>query len=285
MLSLLEVLDRTTSYFADAGVPNARLQAEWILAHAMGCGRLDLYVRFDMPLPEDVLARIRPLVRRRARREPLQYVLGSTPFHDLKLACDARALIPRPETEELVEMLVEKLLPPPASVLDLGTGSGAIALALAKAWPGAKVDAVDYSEEALDLARANAASNGLAERVAFTRSDWFSNVRGTYDLIVSNPPYLTHEEWESAQPEVRDFEPLSALVAQDEGMADIERILREATYHMNAGATIAIETGIAQHPALIALAGSLGFAQARSLADSSGRPRFIFASAPVRSAR
>lgn len=278
MLPLIEVLERTTGYFAQKGVPNARLQAEWLIAHVLNCGRLDLYLRFEMPMQENLLETLRPLVTRRARREPLQYVLGTTPFADLKLHCDTRALIPRPETEQLVEEIATRKTPPPTRILDLGTGTGAIALALAKAWPDAAVTAVDASEDALSLAQENAAANGLAERVRFVRSDWFSAVNGPFDLIVSNPPYLTQEEWESAEPEVKDHEPYDALVAENQGLADLERILRTAPEHLNPGGMLALETGIAHHPALEAIAKECGCKAWHGVKDLSGRPRFFFAS-------
>ena len=278
MLTLLEVLDRTTNYFAAKGVPNARPQAEWILAHALDCKRLDLFLRFDMPLQEPVLEKLRPLVKRRALREPLQYILGTAPFHNLTLRCDARALIPRPETEELVEQIISRHKEAPARVLDLGTGTGAIALALAKAWPGVDVTAVDASADALALAAENATANGLEGRVKFVLSDWFNNVEGRFDLIASNPPYLTRGEWESAEPEVRACEPYAALVADNEGLADLERILRAAPQRLNAGGCVALETGIAHHASLAKIAAELGYASHEGLPDMSGRPRFFFAS-------
>jgi release factor glutamine methyltransferase len=278
MLTLLEVLDRTANYFTTKGVPGARHQAEWILANAMGCKRLDLFVRFDTPMPDAMLEKLRPMVKRRAQREPLQYVIGSAPFHNLTLRCDARALIPRPETEELVEALINRFKEtPPARVLDLGTGTGAIALALAKAWSAAQVTAVDASDEAIALARENAAANGLEGRVQFAKSDWFADVTGAFDLIASNPPYLTRAEWEGAEPEVRDHEPYGALVAGNDGLADLERILRAAPEHLSAGGTVALETGIAHHAALKRLAQELGYARQECAKDLSARPRFFFA--------
>lgn len=277
MLSLLDVLNRSTAFFEKAAVPNPRLNAEWLMAHALGCKRLDLYVRFDKPLSEEELGRMRPLVKRRQLREPLQYIIGTTPFHELNLRCDRRALIPRPETEELVERAATLFATPPVRVLDLGTGTGAIALSLAKAWPQAQVCAVDASEEALSLAAENAALNGLDGRVEFIKSDWFTNVKGSFELIVSNPPYLTKEEWESAEPEVKDYEPYSALVADNEGLADLERIMREAPAFLAEGGVLMLETGIAQHPALKVLAEELGYAKAEGFNDLSGRPRVFVA--------
>lgn len=280
MLSLLQVLDRTTDYFGQRGVPSPRLQAELLIAHALGCRRLDLFLRFDQPMTEDLLERLRPFVRRRAAREPLQFILGTTPFHELKLKTDRRALIPRPETEELVEHVLKRA-PAATRVLDLGTGTGALALALAKALPGAAVTAVDQSPEALALARENAVANALAERVRFVQSDWFSHVEGLFDLIVSNPPYLTREEWESAEPEVREHEPYAALVADNGGLADLEHIVRAARAHLSPGGMLALETGIAHRATLAQLADTCGYARSEGLPDLSGRDRFFMAWQPA----
>jgi release factor glutamine methyltransferase len=277
MLSLLEVIERTTTYFAKNGVTNPRLQAEWLMANVLGCKRLDLYLRFDEPMKDDVLDRLRPMVKRRAAREPLQYIIGSAPFHNVSLKCDARALIPRPETEQLVEEVLKRRSEKPERVLDLGTGTGAIAIALASAWPEAAVTAVDASAEALTLARENAAANNLNGRVSFVASDWFTSVTGEFDVIVSNPPYLTEAEWESAEPEVRSCEPRSALVAANEGLADLDGILRGSLAHLSAGGLLALETGIAHHGALAKLAKELGYAKFEGVADFSKRPRFFFA--------
>ncbi len=280
MLSLLEILNKTADYFAQKGVPQPRLQAEWILAEALGCRRLDLFLRFDKPMEEGILAKIRPLVRRRAAREPLQYVLGNWQFMDLKLRCDPRALIPRPETEELVAGVLERMKEPPAKALDLGTGTGAIALSLAKAWPGCALEAFDVSEEALALARENAASNALAERVKFIVSDWFAAAGEGYGAIVSNPPYLTREEWAQAEPEVRDWEPQGALVAEDGGLADLAKIVAGAFARLAHDGLLALETGIAQHAALRALAEKIGYRDIECRSDLSGRPRHFYARKP-----
>ena len=277
MLSLLEVLERSTTFFTQKGVGNPRLQAEWLIANALGCKRLDLYLRFDLPMQEPVLEKLRTMVKRRSQREPLQYILGTTPFHDITLSCDARALIPRPETEQLVEEIQTRRATPPSRILDLGTGTGAIALSLAKIWPEAEVVAVDASDDALALAAENAATNGLGERVKFVKSNWFENVGGVFDIIVSNPPYLTTAEWESAEPEVKDHEPYAALVADNEGLADLESIMRNAQKHMNAGGFLALETGIAHHAELKRIATELGYAKHEGVADLSKRPRFFFA--------
>lgn len=279
MNSLLEILRKTEGFFAQKGVESPRLNAELIFAHVMGLRRLDLYLQFDRPLGDDVLEKARPLVARRAKREPLQYVLGQTEFFGLKLRCDRRALIPRPETEELVEMLAQELREtPPGRILDLGTGTGAIALALAKAFPQAQVWACDRSKAALELTKENAESNALADRVVFIEADWYKGVtEQTFDLIVSNPPYLTDAEWAQAAPEVRDYEPREALTAPDEGRADLINILAGAAARLNAQGWIALETGTLHYGDLTSFATAQGLIPSASRSDLHGRPRFFLA--------
>ncbi|MBR6798381.1 MAG: peptide chain release factor N(5)-glutamine methyltransferase [Opitutales bacterium] len=281
MNSLLELLKKSTEFLAKKGIDNARLQSELIFAGTLRCRRLDLYLQFERPLTQKQVDTLRERILRRARREPVQYIVGDTDFRTLTLKCDSRALIPRPETEELVGFVLEKLnakhpAGTPARILDLGTGTGAIALSVAAERPESEVVAVDKSADALTLAGENASSLGISA-VSFLQSNWFENVAGTFDAIVSNPPYLTQEEWESAQPEVRDHEPLSALVADNAGLADLEKILRGAGERLSPGGFIALETGIAQHSALEKLARECGFSKTESRTDLSERPRFFFA--------
>ena len=282
MNSLLELLKKSTEFLAKKGIDNARLQSELIFAGTLRCRRLDLYLQFERPLTQEQVDTLRERILRRSRREPVQYIVGDTDFRNLTLKCDPRALIPRPETEELVGFVFEKLAAmrpegTPARVLDLGTGTGAIALAVATERPPTQVVAVDKSEDALALARENAVFVGAPAETEFIRSDWFENVAGIFDVIISNPPYLTQAEWECAQAEVRDHEPLSALVADNAGLADLEKILREARKHLAPDGFVAFETGIAQHEALREIALACGFAETESLNDLSDRPRFFFA--------
>lgn len=279
MLSVLEIIKRTTGFLEQRGVESPRLNAELLIGHALGLQRMQLYLQFERPLTEAELEKIRPLVKRRGGREPLQYIMGETEFSGLRLKVDRRALIPRPETERLIELVMQQFASPPATVLDLGTGSGAIALALAKAWPGAVVTAVDKSEDALALARENAGLCGLAERVTFVHSDWLAGVPAgeKFALIVANPPYLSDEETAAAQPEVRDFEPRLALSAGTNSAADLECIIRAARPYLVPGGLLACETGIAQHPALVALATKEGYTRAGSWPDFTGRERYLLA--------
>lgn len=277
MLTVLEIIKKTTEFFQGKGIESPRLDAELLVAHGLRLPRMQLYVQFERVLSETELNAIRPLVKRRGQREPLQHILGETEFFDLKLKTDRRALVPRPETEELVDWLARTLLPPPARVLDLGTGSGAIALGLARAWPQAAVTAIDKSPAALSLARDNAAASGLGVRVEFIESDWFAALYPArrFELIVANPPYLTATEVAEAQPEVREFDPPGALVSDDDGCADLEKILRGAPAFLEPGGWVALETGIAQHARLVELAKTLGYTQTESRQDLSGRDRFL----------
>lgn len=279
--TLLEVVTKTTDFFRSRGVESARLNAELLIGHALGLKRMQLYLQFERVLAEPELEKIRPLVRRRGKREPLQHILGEVEFGGLRLKSDRRALIPRPETELLVETVVGRRPASAARVLDLGTGSGAIALALAKAWPEAEVVAADTSEEALALGRENAEAAGLAGRVTFIVSRWFEGLpEGRFDVIVSNPPYLSAEEAARAPAEVREFEPYQALVAEEGGLADLRLIVRQAPGRLAPGGLLALETGPEQHAELLALAAAAGLTGAESLRDLAGRDRFILAGLP-----
>jgi release factor glutamine methyltransferase len=279
MFTVLEIIKKTTDFLAAKGVESPRLNAELLIGHALGRKRMQLYMEFERPLSEVELEKIRPLVRRRALREPLQYIVGDTEFCGLRLLVDRRALIPRPETELLVEHVQRcRASSLPGRILDLGTGSGAIALALAAAFPAATVVAVDRSAEGLELARRNAALTGLEARVTLLESDWFEAVPvEAFDVVVSNPPYLTEDETDQTAPEVRDFEPRSALAAADEGTADLVRIIAQAPRYLAPGGLLALETGIAQHARLLPLLRAAGFGQVDSHPDLTGRERYLLA--------
>jgi release factor glutamine methyltransferase len=283
MLTVLEIIRKTTEFFAARGVEQPRLNAELLVGHGLGLKRMQLYLQFERPLTEPELERIRPLVRRRAQHEPIQYVMGATEFFGLKLKTDRRALVPRPETERLVELILERPGFAPGRVLDLGTGTGAIALALAAKLPGAAVVGVDRSVEALGLARENAAANALEARVSWIESDWFSAVPTDppFDLIVSNPPYLTPAELKEAAVEVREFEPHSALVGGGERGADyLLLLIAQAPRYLSPGGLLALETGIAQHAILREAVASAGLIAFESSPDLTGRDRYVFATRP-----
>jgi release factor glutamine methyltransferase len=278
MLSVLEIVRRSTEFLSGKGVESPRLNAELLVGHALGLPRMRLYLEFERLLTEAELERIRPLMRRRGGREPLQYILGTADFHGLKLKVDRRALIPRPETERLVERILARAPAAPGAVLDLGTGTGAIALALAAAWPQARVTAVDVSPEALALAAENAAALKLAAAVAFVHSDWFGGLppESRYDWIVANPPYLSAEETAAAAPEVREHEPAGALTAGEGGRGALGAIIRQAKAFLAPGGTVALETGPDQHGELTATARAAGWEKVESEPDLAGRPRYMF---------
>jgi release factor glutamine methyltransferase len=281
MLTVLEIIKRSTDFLAKHGVEHPRLNAEHLVGHALGLKRMQLYLQFERPLAEAELARIRPLVKRRSEREPLQYIVGSTDFAGVTLKVDRRALIPRPETELMLELASECCATPPAAILDLGTGSGALALALAKKYPAAHVTAVDVSADALALARENAAALGMAERVTVLASNWFAALPADarFDLIVANPPYLSDAEVAETTPEVKGFEPRGALTSGVSGLEALEIILRDSKPRLSGGGWLFCETGIAQHATLLGWARAAGFGRVESRKDLTGRDRFILAQA------
>ncbi|MBI2513427.1 MAG: peptide chain release factor N(5)-glutamine methyltransferase [Opitutae bacterium] len=280
MLTVLEIIKRTTEFLQKHGIESPRLNAELLVGHSLGLKRMQLYLQFERPLAEAELAKLRPLVKRRSEREPLQYIVGTTEFSGVTLKVDRRALIPRPETELLIEIAKEKFAAgAPARVLDLGTGTGAIALALAKHFATANLTAVDVSADALALARENAAALGLAERVTFAESDWFAAVPSDarFELIAANPPYLSDAETKETTPEVQKFEPWGALSSGPVGTEALAVIVREAKARLAPGGWLICETGIAQHAQLTEWLRAAGYANVESRKDLTWRDRFVLA--------
>ena len=280
-LTVLDVVQKSADFLERKSVESPRLNAEWLAAHALKIGRMELYMQFDRPLQPEELDSLRNLVSRRGKREPLQYILGETQFHDLILKCDQRALIPRPETEQLIDYIVDlgPKIDESFSILDLGTGTGAIALALAMRFPCSKVVATDASQDALDLAAENALRNGLQNRIQFVRSRWFESLKGSgpFRLIVSNPPYLTDSEMEAAEPEVRDFEPTKALLSRKDGMEDALSIISNSIDYLEPSGSLWLETGIHQHERLLEACSNAGFQSSEGIVDWADRPRFVHA--------
>jgi release factor glutamine methyltransferase len=269
-MTLGEVLRLATEHLAKTS-ETARLDAELLLAHALGCERIALYTDFDRPLNEAELGAYRERIARRAKREPVQYILGEWGFRRLTLTVDGRALIPRPETEIVVERALARLegLDAPA-VLDVGVGSGAIALAIADEHPGAGVTGIDASPEALALARENAERTGLD--VELREHDLRTGLPGgPYDLVVSNPPYVEPDELGTLMPDVRDWEPHAALV----GAGATEAVARGALEVLRAGGALVLEVGDGQAPAVASLLESLGYQAARITPDLAGRERVV----------
>ncbi len=278
MYTVREIKERTETFFSQKNVPNAKLDTDILIAHSLGMKRLDLYLDMERPLTEQQLDVLRPLVKRRATREPIQYIIGSTDFYGLTLKVDSRALVPRQETEELVDRIVTRLSEAPKRILDLGTGSGAIAFALASKYPEACITAIDSSTGAIALALENATTLDFVDRVKIIEGNWWSPIADdeSFDLIVSNPPYLTEAEMRSAEPEVVDYEPQEALVAGHDGLNDLRILLEGAPKYLCATGLLAMETGIAQSESLTAMATIAGLT-CECIEDLNERPRFFFA--------
>ena len=278
--TVMEMVRWTGEYLAARGFHNPRLNAELLLAGVLGVKRLDLYLQFDRPLAPPELAEFKARLRRRARREPLQYIDGTAPFRDLLLRVDPRVLIPRPETEVLVQAVLDWARGRESlSAVDVGTGSGAIALALATEGPFARVVATDLHPDALSLAAENHAGAAAQAPVEFRQGDLLEPVRGErFDVVVSNPPYVGEEEAPALDPEVREWEPAAALFAGPGGLDVIRRLVREAPDHLRPGGLLALEIGAGQGSAVAGLVDAAGaYSPPRLLPDLAGRDRILLA--------
>ncbi len=276
MNTVLEILNKTMEFFQKKGVPDARLDAQYILAHGLKMKRMDLYLNFDRPLTAGELDALRPLVARRANREPLQHIIGSTSFRGHEILCDRRALIPRPETESLVDLLKERLAGREKTLIaDIGTGTGAIAIATAKEIPGTEVIATDISRDALALARENAEKNSA--QITFYEGDLLAAIPAERKLqaIVSNPPYIPDSAKEKLQREVRDFDPSLALFGGTDGLAIIRNLLKQTENRLEAGSPVLLEIGSEQADTLKAEAGNYPWLEwTGALKDFCGNIRF-----------
>ncbi len=278
MKTVLETIQGGTGYLEKNGVESARLNMEHLLAHVMGCKRMDLYLDFDRPLTEDILEPLRALTKRRSEGEPLQHLLGSVEFLGREFKCDARALVPRPETEQLVQLALEELgrRSDPVRILDMGTGSGVIGLSLAaQSEKLSEVVLADSSPDALALASENAESLELRESpLVFTESDLFGILEGDFDLLLANLPYVPESDRPSLSREV-GFDPETALFADEEGMADIRRFIREAAAYCREHAWIGLEIGVAQAAPLRADLEQAGFGEIKAHRDFADIERFL----------
>jgi len=281
-VTVLEIIQRSTEFLQEKGVDSPRLQIELMLTQVLKLPRLKLYLNFERTLSEAELAQLREMVKRRAGREPLQHILGSTSFCGLEIKCSRAALIPRPETELLAErawQFLSTLNAQPSTVLDLGTGTGCIAIAVAVHTPNARVHAVDLSDDALTLAKENAAKHNVATRIEFVQGDMFAALHpGTrFDLIASNPPYIALDEVKSLQPEVRDFDPMLALDGGADGLEFHRRIAREAPAFLKTGGKLMLEFADGQAEKVKKVFFAENWVVDEIVADYSARERILIA--------
>jgi release factor glutamine methyltransferase len=277
--TLLEVLQSTTAYFTKRGIENPRLNAEHLIAHVLKMSRLELYLEFETKPNEQELAQLRDLVKRRAQGEPLQHLLGTVEFCGQTFAIDKRALVPRPETEELVELVASEVGDQTSEIriVDVGTGSGIIALSLAAKFPNSEILAADISDDALTLARENAARLKLTERVRFQKGDLLESLPERFDLIVANLPYVSMQDRQSLAREVL-HDPEVALFAGERGDEIVRLLIAQAPSHLNPGGLLALEIGINQAEGLSDFLRQKNYHDIKAKKDYSGITRFLLAS-------
>ena len=255
------------------------MESETLLAHSLQTDRLNLYLYPDRPLTDEELDKFRPMIKERRKGIPIQYITGKVNFMGLELKVDKRALIPRPETEEMVEqILTEHKKIGGLKILDLGTGCGAIAIALAKYLIKPKITACDISGEALELARENASQNKVGSSIDFIKSDWFEKLEGKFDIIATNPPYVDCDELEELDPKIKDHEPDLALNGGEEGIKEIERILKDTDDHLKSDGCIYMEIGADQGNLVKKIArkqGSFNFVE--TIKDTAKKDRILTA--------
>ncbi len=278
MSNVLETIDGGTRYLEKRGIEDARRNMQMLVAHQLGCSRMDLYLKFDRPLDESELAPLRENLKKRGEGIPLQHLLGSVGFHQYEFKTDARALIPRPETEELVEWILSWDLPKNQQVLDMGCGSGVIGLTLAAARPNWDLTLTDVSLDALSLAQENADRLGL--KVDFLESDLFSAVTENFDGIVANLPYVAESEHATVAREVQ-HDPALALFSGPDGLDLIRRFIPEAFHRLKPGGWLVLEIGHDQASQVVGFLQTSAFTAIEVKSDLSGIARFPFARRPA----
>ncbi len=280
ILTVLKAVELSAEYLKKKGIDEARPNAELLLANILNCKRLDLYLQFDRPLNEKEKQIYREHLSRRANGEPLQYITGEVEFYGLTLKVNPSVLIPRPETELLVEKIIkENKERETLKILDVGTGSGNIAIALKANLPNAEIFSIDISEKAIETAKANAELNGLAEDVTFETADIFdesvvAELHG-FDIIVSNPPYVSKEEMEDVQKEIKDYEPREAVTDSANGLKFFNRISSVAKMILNENGKIYFEVGKGESEKVSAILNEEGFKNIETQKDFSGIPRIV----------
>jgi release factor glutamine methyltransferase len=273
------LLHWTEQFLAQKGCEFPRLDAQVLLAHVLGCKRIELYTRYEEPATEAERARFKELIRRRLEGCPVAYLVGRKEFFSLEFEVGPAVLIPRPDTESLVNECLSLARPmPEPTLIDIGTGSGAIAMAVAKHLKGAKVTATDVSAEALAVAQRNAARHGVAERVRFLQGDLFEPVPAgeRFDFVLSNPPYIPHEDVPGLPVGVRDYEPHLALDGGPGGFMVFDRLIRDATRYLNPGGYLIVEIAATlEGPSRQHLGATLGYDLGPTIKDGSGHPRVL----------
>jgi len=275
-MTVLEVLQATTAYFKQRNIENPRLNAEHLLAHVLRRKRIELYLDFERKLTETELGPLRDLVKRRSEGEPLQHLLGTVEFCGLTFLCDKRAMVPRPETEELVEFLKSEIQNSKSEIVDVGTGSGVIALSLAAEFPKARILAVDVSDDALALAQENAITLDLSSRVQFLKTRLLENIEGAFDLIVANLPYISTLDRQTLSREVL-HDPEIALFAGARGDELVRELIDQAPTRLRPGGMLALEIGLGQGQALLSVLTEKNYRDICSKNDYNGVTRFLFA--------
>ncbi len=281
--TIIKLLKWATTYFRSHDIESPRASAEILLAHALDLERIDLYLRYDQPLDGEELNRFKALIKRRVKREPVAYIIGQKGFWSIDLNVSRDVLIPRPETECLVEAALEALSAATPDdgqrILELGTGSGAVILALATQHADRLYYASDISFNAIRIARDNARRLNLEKSIRFFGGDWFAPLNpecGCFDLILSNPPYIKSEELENLQPEIFNFEPIRALDGGPDGLSSIRRIIDQAHRYLNPGGILLLEIGHDQKADVQQLMEHCGqYDQFVCIPDYGGRDRVV----------
>ena len=279
MITVLEVIKLSTEYLQKKGVESPRANAEILLAEILKCKRLELYLAFDKPLAENEVQVYREAIRKRGLRIPLQYIVGNVEFYGLKLIVNENVLIPRPESELLVEKIInDSDKSNNLKILDIGVGSGNISLSISKNLPNSKVVAIDISKSALDVANQNAEINSLQDRIEFRLFDFMNddlNSLGKFDLIVSNPPYVSENDYESLEPELKNYEPKIALTDNSNGISFYKRIIEVSDQILGKHGKIYFELGMGQSIQVKNLFEQNGFKNILMTKDYSGIDRII----------
>ena len=281
--TIRDLMKFTIDHFHRQGFSEARLNIELLLSHALACNRIDLYTHFDKPLSKEELSRFRSLYERRLAHEPVQHIVGGTSFMGLHFVVDRRALIPRPETETVVEQLMllcgERGSGQLMTILEIGTGSGNIAVAAAKLIRNIHVTTMEVSADALEVARMNAAAHGVEDLITFLHCDVFSSPlpqpSSTFDVLVSNPPYVSVQEWAGLEPEVRDYEPKGALSDMHDGYRFYDRIIELLPGKIRSGGAIIVEVGHGQAQQIVRLFAAAGIEDVKVVNDLQGVPRVV----------